>query len=77
MIRIKLTSVMVDDQAKALDFYTNVLGFAVKRDISMGEARWLTVVTGGPNCFLSLRPAWLKPPGCSESTVQYGHQLSC
>ena len=39
-----MTSVMVDDQAKALDFYTRVLGFAVKRDIPMGAARWLTVV---------------------------------
>lgn len=45
MIRIRLTSVMVDDQAKALDFYTRVLGFAVKHDIPMGGARWLTVVT--------------------------------
>jgi catechol 2,3-dioxygenase-like lactoylglutathione lyase family enzyme len=61
MISIKLTSVMVDDQAKALDFYTNVLGFAVKRDIPMGEARWLTVVAGRPNCFLGLRAAWPSP----------------
>jgi catechol 2,3-dioxygenase-like lactoylglutathione lyase family enzyme len=45
MIRITLTSVMVDDQAKALDFYTRVLGFTLKRDIPMGHARWLTVVT--------------------------------
>jgi catechol 2,3-dioxygenase-like lactoylglutathione lyase family enzyme len=35
---------MVDDQAKALDFYTRVLGFILKRDIPMGGARWLTVV---------------------------------
>lgn len=44
MISIRLTSVMIDDQAMALDFYTNVLGFAVRRDIPMGAARWLTVV---------------------------------
>jgi predicted enzyme related to lactoylglutathione lyase len=43
MIRIKLTSILVDDQAKALDFYTRGAGFAVKHDIPMGEARWLTV----------------------------------
>jgi catechol 2,3-dioxygenase-like lactoylglutathione lyase family enzyme len=45
VIRIKLTSVMVDDQAKAFDFYTSKLGFKVKHDIPMGGARWLTVVT--------------------------------
>jgi catechol 2,3-dioxygenase-like lactoylglutathione lyase family enzyme len=39
MISIRLTSVMIDDQARALDFYTNVLGFAVRRDIPMGAAR--------------------------------------
>jgi catechol 2,3-dioxygenase-like lactoylglutathione lyase family enzyme len=45
MIRIKLTSVMVDDQAKAFEFYTGKLGFKVKHDLPMGAARWLTVVT--------------------------------
>ncbi len=44
-MKIKLSSVIVDDQAKALEFYTEVLGFAVKQDIPMGEARWLTVVS--------------------------------
>jgi predicted enzyme related to lactoylglutathione lyase len=46
--RITLTSVMVDDQNKALTFYTNVLGFIVKYDVPTGEpggARWLTVVS--------------------------------
>jgi len=42
---IVLTSVMVDDQAKALAFYTNVLGFVKEKDIPMGEARFLTVVS--------------------------------
>lgn len=36
---------MVDDQAKALDFYTNKLGFVKKTDIPMGEFRWLTVIS--------------------------------
>lgn len=45
MIRIKLTSIMVDDQAKAADFYTRVLGFQLKHDIDMGGPRWLTVTT--------------------------------
>lgn len=44
-MRIVVTSVLVDDQAKALRFYTEVLGFQVKQDIDMGEARWLTVVS--------------------------------
>ena len=45
MIRFNITSVMVDDQAKALAFYTEKLGFTVKNDIPMGEHRWLTVVS--------------------------------
>jgi catechol 2,3-dioxygenase-like lactoylglutathione lyase family enzyme len=42
-VRIALASVFVDDQSKALAFYTDVLGFAVKHDIPMGDFRWLTV----------------------------------
>ncbi len=42
-MRIKLTSVYVDDQDKALRFYTDVLGFAKKADFSQGPFRWLTV----------------------------------
>jgi catechol 2,3-dioxygenase-like lactoylglutathione lyase family enzyme len=44
-MRIVVTSVLVDDQEKALRFYTDVLGFVKKADIPMGEARWLTVVS--------------------------------
>jgi catechol 2,3-dioxygenase-like lactoylglutathione lyase family enzyme len=44
-MRITLTSVLVDDQAKALRFYTDVLGFAKKADVPLGEHRWLTVVS--------------------------------
>jgi len=44
-VKIQLNSVMVDDQDKALKFYTQVLGFVKKRDIPLGEARWLTVVS--------------------------------
>lgn len=44
-MKIQLNSVMVDDQDKALKFYTKVLGFVKKRDIPLGEARWLTVVS--------------------------------
>lgn len=42
---ITTASVFVDDQAKALAFYTDILGFTVKNDIPMGEHRWLTVVS--------------------------------
>ena len=43
-MKIVVTSVFVDDQDKALRFYTHLLGFIKKADIPMGEARWLTVV---------------------------------
>ncbi len=44
-MKIKLTSVFVDDQEKALRFYTEVLGFAKKSDFSQGTYRWLTVAS--------------------------------
>ena len=44
-MKINLTSVPVDDQARALTFYTEVLGFLPKVDIPVGEHRWLTVVS--------------------------------
>lgn len=62
-MKIKLTSVMVDDQEKALEFYTEVLGFVKKRDIPMDEHRWLTVVSkeeqDGPE--LVLEPMGFEP----------------
>ena len=44
-MRIRLTSVFVDDQDKALKFYTEVLGFVKKTDFPVGEFKWLTVVS--------------------------------
>ena len=44
-MRIYITSVFVDDQDKALKFYTDVLGFVKKTEIPLGESRWLTVVS--------------------------------
>ncbi|MEU1664506.1 VOC family protein [Streptomyces sparsogenes] len=44
-MKIHLTSVFVDDQDKALRFYTDVLGFVKKHDVPLGTARWLTVVS--------------------------------
>ena len=44
-MKMYIKSIAVDDQAKALDFYTAKLGFVVKNDIPLGEHRWLTVVS--------------------------------
>jgi catechol 2,3-dioxygenase-like lactoylglutathione lyase family enzyme len=44
-MRINLASVLVDDQEKALRFYTDVLGFVKKTEFPVGEHRWLTVVS--------------------------------
>src|SRR5258708_26492044 len=44
-MKIKVTSIYVDDQEKALRFYTEVLGFAKKNDFSQGPYRWLTVAS--------------------------------
>jgi catechol 2,3-dioxygenase-like lactoylglutathione lyase family enzyme len=44
-MKIVVTSVLVDDQDKALRFYTDVLGFQKKEEVPLGEARWLTVVS--------------------------------
>jgi catechol 2,3-dioxygenase-like lactoylglutathione lyase family enzyme len=44
-MKINLTSVFVDDQAKALAFYTEMLGFEKRTDIPMGEVSWLTVAS--------------------------------
>ena len=57
-IQIKLTSIMVEDQARALEFYTKVLGFKKKQDFPVGEYRWITVVAaeGREDLELSLEP---------------------
>ena len=57
-MKIKLTSIYVDDQEKALRFYTDVLGFTKKADFTQGSYRWLTVVSpeesGGTELQLAL-----------------------
>ncbi len=48
-MKIKLANIFVDDQAKALTFYTNLFGFVKKNDIDLADFRWLTVVSqNGP-----------------------------
>jgi catechol 2,3-dioxygenase-like lactoylglutathione lyase family enzyme len=62
-VRITVTSVLVDDQEKALQFYTGVLGFVKKTDIPLGEARWLTLVSpeDPDGTELLLEPDWGHP----------------
>lgn len=57
-MRIKLTSLMVDDQEQALKFYTDVLGFRKKHEFPVGEYKWLTVVSaeGPEDIELALEP---------------------
>jgi catechol 2,3-dioxygenase-like lactoylglutathione lyase family enzyme len=58
-MKIFITCVFVDDQAKALKFYTEVLGFVKKTDMPAGEFRWLTVVSpeGPADVELLLEPS--------------------
>src|SRR6476620_3536102 len=65
-MRIHLTTVYVDDQRAALDFYTKVLGFTKRHDIPLGSDAWLTVVSpeapDGPELMLEpSRPPAVKP----------------
>ncbi len=57
-MRIKLTSIMVDNQDKALKFYTEVLGFQKKHEIPLGEYKWITVTSpeGPSDLELALEP---------------------
>ena len=57
-MRLRLTSIMVDDQTKALKFYTDILGFRKKHEFPAGEYRWITVVSpeGPDELELSLEP---------------------
>ena len=57
-MRIQLTSIMVNDQDKALKFYTEVLGFRKKKEFPVGEYKWLTVTSpeGPDDIELSLEP---------------------
>ena len=56
-MKIKLVSIFVDDQQKALDFYTKVLGFNISQDIPAGEYRWIQLASPeGGDAELSLEP---------------------
>src|SRR5262245_1860476 len=62
-MKIKINSVMVDDQEKAQKFYTEVLGFVLSKEIPMGEYKWLTVVSpeGPDDIELLLEPMGFPP----------------
>ena len=56
-MKIKLNSIFVDDQEKALNFYTDILGFKKSQDIPVGEFRWITLASPeGGDAELSLEP---------------------
>src|ERR1700730_12004247 len=75
-MRIKLTSIMVDNQEKALRFYTEVLGFKKKHDIPVGEYRWMTVVSaeGPDDVELALEPN-ANPAGKTFQEAMFGQGI--
>lgn len=75
-MRIRLTSIMVDDQKKALRFYTDVLGFEKKRDIPVGEYRWITVTSpeGPDDLELALEPN-ANPAGKAFQTAMFAQGI--
>lgn len=77
-MKITVTSVMVDDQAKALKFYTELLGFQKKRDIPLGDARWLTVVSSEQpdGVELLLEPTKFEPSKIYQKAL-FGAGIPC
>ncbi|HEU0294518.1 MAG TPA: VOC family protein [Anaerolineales bacterium] len=76
-MKIKLTSVSIDDYDKALKFYTEILGFVTKRDIPLGDgARWITVVSpeepDGTELLLEPNASYPAMKGLKESLFQDG-----
>jgi len=71
-MRVRLNSIVVDDQDKAVKFYTEVLGFVVKTDIPAGGARWITLVPpdepDGPELVLEPRDLISPQPIAVRST---------
>src|SRR6187549_148223 len=76
-MKIKLASVPIDDYDKALKFYTEVMGFQLKRDIPLGDgARWITVVSpeepDGTELLLEPNSAYPAMKALKESLVRDG-----
>ena len=77
MMKIKLTSVSIDDYDKALKFYTEIMGFVKKQDFPLGEgARWITVVSpeepNGPELLLEPNAGYPAMKALKESLVKDG-----
>ena len=70
-MQIKIASIYVDDQDKALRFYTEVLGFVLQHDVPAGEARWITVVSpeGPDDIELLLEPLGFAPARTYQQAV--------
>jgi predicted enzyme related to lactoylglutathione lyase len=76
-LKIKLNSIMVDNQDKALKFYTEVVGFAKSKDIDMGNGfRWITLVSpeGHPDVELALEPN-VNPAGKAFQTALFQQKI--
>src|SRR5215470_3584571 len=75
-MRIKLTSIMVEDQERALRFYTETLGFKKKHDIPVGEYRWITVTSpeGPDDLELVLEPN-ANPAGKAFQTAMFAQGI--
>ena len=70
-MQIKLNNVLVDNQDKALKFYTETLGFVKKFDIPMGEFRWLTVVSKDRDDLeLVLEPLGFEPAKTFQAALE-------
>ncbi len=70
-MEIRLTNILVDDQDKALQFYTEKLGFVKKNDIPMGQFRWLTVISpeGAEGVELVLEPMGFPPAAAYQQAL--------
>jgi predicted enzyme related to lactoylglutathione lyase len=76
-LKIKLNSIMVDNQDKALKFYTEVVGFAKSKDIDVGNGfRWITLVSpeGHPDVELALEPN-VNPAGKAFQTALFQQKI--
>ncbi|MBP6821408.1 MAG: VOC family protein [Acidobacteria bacterium] len=70
-MEIRLTSILIDDQDKALQFYTEKLGFVKKTEIPMGQFRWLTVISpeGAEGVELVLEPMGFPPAATYQQAL--------
>jgi catechol 2,3-dioxygenase-like lactoylglutathione lyase family enzyme len=75
-MKIKVTSVYVDDQDKALRFYTEILGFAKKTDFSQGPYRWLTVASPEEPDGTELQLALNNNPAAKRTSRRYFNRAS-